>query len=283
MESCRCICTRNCMGACLPVHLQHLSSFRTGDEGPEPKATRVLHGALVMTNNVSTACVRVPSQSVGTPFTAEWPVFVLWFLQAYVARLAGLVFMTWPVVTFVLFLILYCRFKLQALVYSILPPTSAIIDYTIGLEKNGSLLVLCLLLQWLALQLYNEPGSLLVLNLWRQYSCFFARIIFCNRALTQQLCVNWSRCSSCFRSGSAWFRIYSCPSHFTWWVARSWVDSVHAAIFLNIDIISYACICSGLFRHISAACMLTSGTVLQRQGTVQSWEQCTTSAVLLYL
>ena len=52
--------------ACLPVHLQHFSSFHTGDEGPEPKATRVLHGALVMTNNVSTACVRVPSQSVGT-------------------------------------------------------------------------------------------------------------------------------------------------------------------------------------------------------------------------
>ena len=63
------------------------------------------------------------------------------------ARLAGLVFMTWPVVTFVLFLFLYCRFRLQALVYDILPPTSAIIDYTIGLEKNGSLLVLYLLLQ----------------------------------------------------------------------------------------------------------------------------------------
>ena len=33
------------------------------------------------------------------------------------------------------------------------------------------------------------------------------------------------------------------------------------------------------YSDISAACMLTSGTVLQRQGTVQSWEQCTTSAV----
>ena len=30
--------------------------FCAGDEGPEPKATRVLHGALVMTNNVSTFC-----------------------------------------------------------------------------------------------------------------------------------------------------------------------------------------------------------------------------------